>query len=1038
VSFLVALVEASCMAIFEVTGLTKKGGPLTKQISLSEEGKLRSDSSACVMSRGSAQRLQFNSLSKFARHITNLDSSSAIALGALNSELPDAVVVVTKERLRKRGSNAPLVWIARTHEYLNYRQGLPALALIDFDTKGMPQRVKDRIEELGGVLGAIMAVLPGLADAGRVNRRSTSSCMRRKDTDEPVAGSDGRHIYVLVQDGADTERFLHTLHERCWLMGLGWMMLGAGGQLLDRSLVDRTVYAAERLVFEGAPTLTEPLVQDQKRRRAKAVEGPPLDTVTTCPPIRIAEKAKLKELRADETNRLAPERTRARRDFVAKHAKRIAKRTGASIESARHIVERQMEGVLLSGVVLSFDDEEFRGCTVDDVLSNPERFDGATLADPLEGIKYGRCKAKIMRRPDSSIWIHSFAHGRTVYELKFSINVIEAVLANEPDADVIDVFAKLVVDGDISRHELERVRDALSTRTGVNKRTIDQTITAAKAERRAQRVQEDQSRRMAERRDPRPQIPVPFPDDPFLPVVATLNDVLGASTASEPPARDSDGFLVQVRVRRPPKMHTLTALKKSGETPLPAPEHPLLTRVNETTAAELIEDYIDYVDERGRSVHLPSTFVRHFVQRPSDETLPVVNAAATLPIILRDGRILSGRGLDRERGIVFRVPEKLLALLPDASSCASPAIADAMDFLINQWLCDVATGYKEKCILIAIAATIIERIQLPERPAFFISAGQRGGGKTTTLNMIAMTVLGNRAAAAAWSPSEEERRKALLAYLGEGLPLIAWDNIPRGLAISCASIERALTSVMYSDRILGLSESRTVPASAIQVFNGNNISPRGDLASRSLSLRLAVDRPDPENRLFKHPDPIGWTEANRGKILTAIYTILLGNPRLRAVDPPPAETRFKVWFELVGSAIENAARKHTKRDPNAVKIRFRDIFLEGEADDEQSDGLATVLATLGDEFPDGFKAAEVAALINAGDDDAEQDKVDLKGALEEAAGKPIRSVSPTVLNWRLKAIKDAPIDIDGRTMVLRYTADKGGHGGRFRVERIRR
>ena len=60
----------------------------------------------------------------------------------------------------------------------------------------------------------------------------------------------------------------------------------------------------------------------------------------------------------------------------------------------------------------------------------------------------------------------------------------------------------------------------------------------------------------------------------------------------------------------------------------------------------------------------------------------------------------------------------------------------------------------------------MERALLPQRPAFFITAGQRGGGKTTTIHMISMAVLGMPAAAAAWSPSEEERRKALLAYLG--------------------------------------------------------------------------------------------------------------------------------------------------------------------------------------------------------------------------------------------------------------------------------
>ena len=47
-------------------------------------------------------------------------------------------------------------------------------------------------------------------------------------------------------------------------------MVGAGGQLLERSIVDRTVFAGERLAFEGSPVLEPPLVQDQASRQAVA------------------------------------------------------------------------------------------------------------------------------------------------------------------------------------------------------------------------------------------------------------------------------------------------------------------------------------------------------------------------------------------------------------------------------------------------------------------------------------------------------------------------------------------------------------------------------------------------------------------------------------------------------------------------------------------------------------------------------------------------------------------------------------------------
>jgi hypothetical protein len=162
--------------------------------------------------------------------------------------------------------------------------------------------------------------------------------------------------------------------------------------------------------------------------------------------------------------------------------------------------------------------------------------------------------------------------------------------------------------------------------------------------------------------------------------------------------------------------------------------------------------------------------------------------------------------------------------------------------------------------------------------------------------------------------------------------------------------------------------------------------------------------------------------------------MLLGNPRLRAFDPSPAETRFKTWFHLVGSAIEHAAQQHAKRDTDARAINFREIFREGEAGEEQSDGLAVVLNTLSENWPNGFKAIDVATFASGGD----QAEIQFKAALEQASGKSIRVTSPTVLNWRLQALTDAPIQIDGKVFVLRYRADRSRHGGDFWIEVIER
>ncbi len=289
-------------AAIEITVLAKVGGPLTKRISLASDGSLNSDGSACVMSTGRAERAAFDTLAQFADCIACLAPNEAIALGVLRHDLPDQVRITTKGRLTEYAAND---LIARTSEHILYRPGQPALVLIDIDTKGMPTSVKDKVSSFGSFWSALVSVLPKLEDAGRVVRQSTSAGLYRTDTGEYLPESNGRHVYVVLTDGADAQRFLLRLHERCWLQGLGWLMVGATGQLLERSLVDRMVCAPERLVFEAAPILNSPLAQDQSHRVPAVTAGSLLDSRVACLDLGLVEQAKLRGLRAAEARRLA-------------------------------------------------------------------------------------------------------------------------------------------------------------------------------------------------------------------------------------------------------------------------------------------------------------------------------------------------------------------------------------------------------------------------------------------------------------------------------------------------------------------------------------------------------------------------------------------------------------------------------------------------------------------------------------------------------------------------------------------------------------
>jgi hypothetical protein len=430
----------------------------------------------------------------------------------------------------------------------------------------MPAAVKAKITELSGYWAALLSVLPELCDVARVTRRSTSSGLSRSDTGELLPGSENLHIHFTVKDGTDIDRFLRAFHVRCWLAGFGWMMVSKSGDLLERSLVDRMVGGPERLVFEGPPILMKPIQQDQDSRRPVAVAGGLLDTSTLFPPPTIVEAAKYEQLKATEKHRLAPEVVKVRAVYVeAKVTEMVKRKPGMTVAAARQAVERQCEGVLLPDVVLPFDNEELTGRTVADVLANPERFVGATMADPNEGPGYGRCVAKILRRSDGTVFIHSFAHGRTFYHLKLDAVAVRAAIERADKAAAAKTLRDLLMMADLDAQELEELRDLAHTRSGINRRTIAAMLKVARQEHAERQAKQERERRVAERSDPRPQIPNPSENAPWLGQMEVLDEVLGSSPALRPPARDIDDDLTRARKIRVPNTHAFTAAEANAD-----------------------------------------------------------------------------------------------------------------------------------------------------------------------------------------------------------------------------------------------------------------------------------------------------------------------------------------------------------------------------------------------------------------------------------------------------------------------------------------
>jgi hypothetical protein len=841
-----------------------------------------------------------------------------------------------------------------------------------------------------------------------------------------------------VKDASDIERFLRDVHARCWQHGLGWHQIGRAGQLLDRSLLDRMVAYGERLCFEGAPIIEPPLAQDAAKRTPDVFEGEAIDTGLVVPGLTEYERHRVNEVKAASAEALSKAALEIRTRHDRTLAELISAKSGMPIISASRLVAARHRGVLLPHLELDFD--HLGIVSVAAVLADPDRFISETLADPLEGADYGRCKAKVMRADDGGLFIHSFAHGRALYWLRHDARSAKAAIAQAPVDGLIDYAMATLAMAEMEADELADFAATVAKAAGIGV----QAVKARMAKECREREKAKRKTALASGGDGRVIRPRPEFDGELLPTTKFLDEVLASDQREEPPMRDASGNLVEVRIREPWALHLLTAdgtnaALEDADT-MKAPAEPGLVQLTPIGVEMLVESYVRFVVQKKNTSYfgaLPGPFVAALMEY-STSVIPVARAINTAPLVTMSGQIIDGVGLDRDTGLVHRIDPLLRACLPPNPPTEQDVRA-AVIYLLDEWLVDVALDRVGKCIAIMLAMTLIERALLPERPALFATAGQRGGGKTTLVNMITLAALGRRAAAAGWSENSEERKKALFSYLRQSVACLVWDNISRGSAISCPHIEAALTASDISDRVLGVSRVETVPSTTVQIFTGNSIMPRGDMASRSLMLALNVNRPDPENRAFTHADPLAWTQANRSKIVRALYTLLIAGA-LNRPKQQQAKTRFKTWWNLVGWSMEYAAGMI------GTTVNCTELMRAGEVGDEEASAASAALTIMREIWGDGaFTAMDVVKAMtpemqawstSTNLENADKTKAEpIADALGELVGKRLdRPTAHSIGKLFQKRLVGRPAWIDDGQAVATLRKSTGHNANTYRID----
>ena len=286
------------------------------------------------------------------------------------------------------------------------------------------------------------------------------------------------------------------------------------------------------------------------------------------------------------------------------------------------------------------------------------------------------------------------------------------------------------------------------------------------------------------------------------------------------------------------------------------------------------------------------------------EGLPVLRGVAGRPTLARDGELELQPGYHESSGIFY---EPVGSAIPEVPEVPTPEDIDrAVSWIRSEWLVDFPFATEASLThTVAAGLTAIAR-ELFEGPTplFAFDAPAPGTGKGHAGSSVAIIVSGRDPTLLGETRAEDELRKRTTSLLQGGAEVVLLDNAKR--RVDSPNLAAVLTATTWSDRLLGTNRISRLPNRSLWMVTGNNLRIDGDLARRTVWVRLdaKVDRPW-ERDVFKHDPFLPWVRRQRHELL---WSLLVLCRHWIATGRPPWFGKpmgsYEDWSAVVGGILE--------------------------------------------------------------------------------------------------------------------------------------
>ncbi|ONH55583.1 hypothetical protein CcI49_28490 [Frankia sp. CcI49] len=272
------------------------------------------------------------------------------------------------------------------------------------------------------------------------------------------------------------------------------------------------------------------------------------------------------------------------------------------------------------------------------------------------------------------------------------------------------------------------------------------------------------------------------------------------------------------------------------------------------------------------------------------------------PVLRPNGTLVQSAGYDAETGLFYapKVEIPWVSARPDRDEMEAARRFLLVNFLGGfPWVSD-----SDRANYIGLLATGILRPYIRTvTPHGMITATTQASGKTILSEGIGL-LYGQRVLP--WPEAEAELRKAITSALGEPAPVLVFDNLREGTVVDSPVLAQLLTTTEWSDRRLGTNTTVRHANDRLWLTTGNNLRLGGDIATRTVLVRLDPKMPHPEERTgFAIPGLDRWVRepANQRVVLRHLLVLVMGWMAAGAPKSDHVMRQFTPWAQAVGGFL---------------------------------------------------------------------------------------------------------------------------------------